>query len=70
MAALLHLRPDGGAVGAANIVAALKHDIAATLSRQQAARPVLLCRWLQDPDGCLSCHWEIEPAASIPTPPD
>jgi len=70
MAAFLDLRPARGAVGAADIIAALKHDIAATLSRQQAARPVLLCRWLQHPDGRLSCHWEIEPAASIPIPPD
>jgi hypothetical protein len=70
MAAFLDLRPASGAVGAANIVAALKRDIAATLSRQQVARPVLLCHWLQDPDGRLSCHWEIEPPASIPTPPD
>jgi hypothetical protein len=70
MAAFLDLRPAREAVGAADIIAALKHDIAATLSRQQAARPVLLCCWLQDPDGRLSCHWEIEPAASIPIPPD
>ncbi len=69
MAALLHLRP-ASAVGAANAVAALKRDIAATLSQQQAARPVLLCRWLQDADGHLSCHWEIEPRTCIPIPPD
>jgi hypothetical protein len=70
MAAFLDLRPAGGAVGAASIVAALKRDIAATLSRQQAARPVLLRRWLQDADGRLSCHWEIESPTSIPIPPD
>jgi len=70
MAAFLDLRPTGGAVGAATIIAALKHAIEATLSRQQATRPVLLCHWLQDPDGRLSCHWEIEPPTSIPIPPD
>lgn len=70
MAAFLDLRPHHGAVGAANIVAALKRDIAATLSRQQAARPVLLRHSLRDAHGRLSCHREIELPASIPIPPD
>jgi hypothetical protein len=65
MAVLLHHPPAGGA----HAVAALKRDITATLSQQQAARPVLLCHWLQDADGRLYCHWEIEPAASIPIHP-
>jgi hypothetical protein len=70
MAAFLDFRPAGGAVGAANTIASLKHAIAATLSQHSAARPVLVCHWLQDADGRLSCHWEIEPPASIPIPPD
>ena len=70
MAAFLDLCPAGGVVGAATIIAALKRHIALTLSQQQATRPVLLCHWLQDPDGRLSCHWEIEPPTSIPIPPD
>jgi hypothetical protein len=65
MAVLLHHPPAGGA----HAVAVLKRDIAATLSQQQLARPVLLCHWLQDADGRLSCHWEIAPAARIPIHP-
>jgi hypothetical protein len=69
MAVLLHHPPAGGAHAVAAVVAVLKRDIAATLNQQQAARPVL-CHRQQDAEGRLYCHWEIEPAASIPINPN
>jgi hypothetical protein len=66
MAALLHFPLARGAVGAANTITTLKRDVAASLDRLQAARPVLVCHWLQDADGRLSCYWEIELPAHPP----
>jgi hypothetical protein len=39
--------------------AAAVYDIEETLKQQPAIRPVLLCRWLQDANGRLSCYWEV-----------
>jgi hypothetical protein len=61
MAALLKFRPSHGAVTAAETITRLNDAVEATLRRQAIGRPKLVCHWTQDPDGRLSCHWEIEP---------
>jgi hypothetical protein len=67
MAALLKFSPAQGASTTAEAIAQLKDVVRATLHPQMRGRPVLVCRWLEDADGRLSCHWEIEvPNVSIP----
>jgi hypothetical protein len=68
MAALLHIAPPHGASTAADTIARLSQIVTATLHQQRAARPMLVCRWLQDPDGRLACHWELLPP-DVPIPP-
>jgi hypothetical protein len=68
MAALLKFAPAHGILTAAETIARLSTAVQASLSRQADARPTLVCRWLQDADGRLSCHWEFEVPAAIPSP--
>jgi hypothetical protein len=51
-------------------VARLACAVEAIRHVQAGARPKLVCRWLQDANGCLTSHWEIEATTSIPIPPD
>jgi hypothetical protein len=68
MAALLTFAPAHGAQVIAETIVRLKHNVEATLSRQENERQRLACSWAQDADGRLFCYWEIEPA-DIPLPP-
>jgi hypothetical protein len=69
MAAFLETTPLFGATTGADAMARLHRAVQTTLDRQAGARPTLVCHWLQDADGRLSCHWEIA-APDIPVPPD
>ena len=68
MAAFLNIAPRHGASTAAETIARLNRAVEATLSRQAHGRPTLVCHWLQDADGRLSCHWDVE-LPDIPIPP-
>ena len=68
MAAFLKNAPPRGASTAAESIVRLNHTVAATLSRQASARPTLVCHWLQDAGGRLSCYWDVE-LPDIPIPP-
>ena len=68
MAAFLKFSsPAYGAMSAGKMIARL-NAIAGRESRQEEARPVLVCRWRQDANGRLSSHWEIE-GPDVPVPP-
>lgn len=69
MAAFLQFAPVRGATNAADTIARLHRTVQATLDQQTRTRPPLVCHWLQDVDGRLSCHWEIE-LPDIPVAPD
>lgn len=47
-------------------VARLRDLVTATLDQQTRTRPRLACHWLQDANGRLSSHWEVEPPAPFP----
>jgi hypothetical protein len=70
MAALLRFRPAHEVPSAAGTVARLNRIVDVTLRQQARARPLLMQQWTADPDGCLSCHWEIVVPPDIPIPPD
>jgi hypothetical protein len=70
MAAFLDIAPSCGAPIAADTVVRLNRSIRIALARRQEARPTLVCRWLQDADGRLSCYWEVDLPIDIPIPPD
>jgi hypothetical protein len=78
MAALLKFAPIHGALTTAETIARLEAGVRVALHRQPARHPTLVCRWIQDASGRLSCHWECswehprEPSvlADIPIPPD
>ncbi|HTW70120.1 MAG TPA: hypothetical protein VME47_09560 [Acetobacteraceae bacterium] len=65
MAALLQFAPPRRDVTTA-AVARLQNVVRATLDRQARTRPALACRWLNDANGRLSCHWEVEFPAPVP----
>jgi hypothetical protein len=69
MAAFLETAPLRGATTAADAIARLHRAVQATLDGQAGVRPTLVCHWLQDADGRLSCDWEIA-APDVPIPPD
>ena len=70
MAALLQTAPIQGATISADPITRLRRRVQAAVRRQQAiGRPTLICHWVQDADGRLSCQWEIE-FPDIPVPPD
>jgi hypothetical protein len=70
MAAFLDIAPPYGAANAADTIERLDRTIRITLALRQEARPTLVCRWLQDADGRLSCYWEVDLPIDIPIPPD
>jgi hypothetical protein len=66
MAALLHLVSPRGASSASD-TARLDSRVQVTLSGQLTVRSILVCNWLQDECGRLSCNWELElPESPIP----
>lgn len=78
MAALLKFAPIHGALTTAEAIVRLEAGVRAAQRQQPARRPTLVCRWIQDAGGRLSCRWECSwehsressVLADIPIPPD
>ncbi|MBV9251307.1 MAG: hypothetical protein JO227_18900 [Acetobacteraceae bacterium] len=68
MAAFLKFTPGQGAFTTADLISRLCDAEMASLSIQARARPTLVCRWQQEADGRLFCHWEAD-VPDIPIPP-
>ncbi len=69
MVAFLQLAPTRDTRPTTAIVGKLDRAVQASLSQPKGVRPTLVCRWLQDADGRLSCYWDID-LPDLPIPPD